>query len=144
MMKIILAVAFCLSAHFAFAQTENEVAAAVEKMRLAMIAEDVATLKAMTSESLSYGHSSGAIENRDQFLAVFESKTTDYLKWEIADQSIVIHGKDLAIVRHQVTGEISEQGKITTPKIGLMMVWVKEKGTWKLLARQAFRAPQAQ
>jgi hypothetical protein len=69
---------------------------------------------------------------------------TDYQKWDISDQSIVVQGKDLAIVRHHVTGEFAEQGKVNAVSLGLMMVWVKEKGTWKLLARQAFRTPPAQ
>lgn len=142
-MKKLLLLALFLIPCFSFAQAEKEVAAAVEKMKAAFLVEDAATLRMLTSEDLSYGHSSGTIENQQQFLAVFESKKTDYLKWDIADQTIALHGNDLAMVRHNITAEFAENGKVNTLKLGLLMVWVREKGTWKLLARQAFRTPQA-
>lgn len=141
-MKKILFVALFLTPLFTFAQAEKEVASAVEKMRTALLAEDVATLKSLTSEDLTYGHSSGVIENQEQFLEVFASKKTDYQKWDISDLSITFHGKELAMVRHNVIADFASNGNVTTLNLGLMMVWVKEKGTWKLLARQAFRRPQ--
>ena len=141
-MKKILFVALFLTPLFTFAQAEKEVASAVEKMRTALLAEDVATLKSLTSEDLTYGHSSGVIENQEQFLEVFASKKTDYQKWDISDLSITFHGKELAMVRHNVIADFASNGNVTTLNLGIMLVWVKEKGTWKLLARQAFRRPQ--
>src|SRR5688572_23877948 len=76
-MKIILFATLFLIPLFTFAQDEKEVVAAVEKMRTALLAEDVATLKSLSSEDLTYGHSSGVIENQEQFLEVFASKKTD-------------------------------------------------------------------
>ncbi len=142
MKKILFALLF-LSAQFTFGQAEKEVDAAVKQMQAAFLAEDAATLKTLTSEDLSYGHSSGTIENQAQFLAVFESKKTDYQKWNISDQTINMHGKDIAMVRHNIYAEFAEAGKVNSLKLGLLMVWVKEKGSWKLLARQAYRTPQA-
>lgn len=142
-MKKILFVALLLLPLFSFAQAEKEVESAVGKMRTALLAEDAVTLKSLTSEDLSYGHSSGVIENQEQFLEVFASKKTDYQKWEISDQTITMHGKELAMVRHNVVADFAADGKVTTLNLGLLMVWVKEKGGWKLLARQAFRLPQS-
>lgn len=143
-MKKLLLVALFLIPYFSFAQAGKEVEAAVEKMTAAFLAEDAATLKILTSEDLSYGHSSGTVENQAQFLAVFESKATDYLKWDISDQTISLHGKDLAMVRHNVSIEVREKGTLNAVKLGILLIWVKEKGEWKLLGRQAFRTPQAQ
>ena len=140
-MKKILFAAIFLSAQFAFAQAEKEVEAAVEKMRVAFLAEDAATLRTLTSEDLTYGHSSGTMENQAQFLAVFETKAADYQKWDITDQTVTLHGKSLALVRHNVSIEVFENGSQNAVKLGILLVWVKEKGSWKLLARQAFRLP---
>lgn len=142
-MKISLLLIFLLSAQLAFSQSEKEVNDAVQKLRIAMLAEDAETLKKLTSENLSYGHSSGVIETQDEFVAVFASKKSDYQKWDISDQTITFQGKKLAIVRHNVLGEIASNGNVNTLNLGLLMVWVKEKGEWKLLARQAFRVPQS-
>ncbi|MDP2042363.1 MAG: nuclear transport factor 2 family protein [Algoriphagus sp.] len=142
-MKISLLLIFLLSAQLAFSQSEKEVNDAVQKLRIAMLAEDAETLKKLTSENLSYGHSSGVIETQDEFVAVFASKKSDYQKWDISDLSVSFHGKKVAIVRHNVLGEIASNGNVNTLNLGLLMVWVKEKGDWKLLARQAFRVPQS-
>ncbi|MBA4300226.1 MAG: DUF4440 domain-containing protein [Cyclobacterium sp.] len=142
-MKNSLLLIFLLSSQLAFSQSEKEVNDAVQKLKTAMLADDAETLKKLTSENLSYGHSSGVIETQDEFVAVFASKKSDYQKWDISDLSVSFHGKKVAIVRHNVLGEIASNGNVNTLNLGLLMVWVKEKGEWKLLARQAFRIPQS-
>jgi ketosteroid isomerase-like protein len=42
-------------------------------------------------------------------------------------------------VRHILTGETERDGKTNPVKIGVLMVWHKQDGHWKLLARQAYR-----
>ena len=56
----------------------------------------------------------------------------------LTDQSQQIVG-DTAIVRHILTGETESEGKTNAVKIGVLMVWQKQDGRWKLLARQAYR-----
>lgn len=143
-MKISLVFALLLFSNLAFSQSEKEVDEAVQKLRTALLAEDAITLKNLTSANLSYGHSGGVIENQEEFVAVFTSKKSDYKTWEVSDQTISFHGKDLAIVRQNVYAEIVTiaTGAINNLNMGLMMIWVKEKGDWKLLARQSFRFPQ--
>ncbi|WP_111671893.1 nuclear transport factor 2 family protein [Algoriphagus litoralis] len=133
----------CLSLPLS-AQSAGDLEATIQKFRSALLAEDAATLRNLTSENLSYGHSAGMIENQEEFVAVFEAKNTDYQIWEVSDQTIEFHGKDLAIVRQNVKAEILSLTNQTTNSLnmGLMMIWVKEKSGWKLLARQSFRYPQ--
>lgn len=143
-MKRLLFFALLLIPVFTFAQAEKEVETAIQNLKTAMLAEDADALRNLTSPNLTYGHSSGVIENQEEFLAVFAAKNTDYQKWDISDQTITFHGKELAIVRHRVKAEITgANGQINNLDLGLLMIWTKEKGSWKLLARQAFRMPQA-
>lgn len=143
-MKSLILFFFLLTSIQTFAQSEKEVETAVQNLRIAMLAEDATTLKSLTSENLTYGHSGGVIENQEEFVAVFASKKSDYQKWDVSDQTISMNRKDLAIVRQNVKAEIVSIANSTTNKLdlGLLMVWVKEKGEWKLLARQAFKHPQ--
>ncbi len=46
-----------------------------------------------------------------------------------------------AIVRHVFTAETEANGKPGSAKVGVLQVWQKQDGAWKLLARQAFRLP---
>mgnify|MGYP006186748763 FL=1 len=121
-----------------YAQSESDVKTALFQMRSAMLDEDEPTLRALTSEHLTYGHSSGVIETQEQFLAVFASGKTDYQNWDIYDLEITFPKSDLALIRHKVKADINSNHL----ELGLLMVWTKEKGQWKLLARQAFRLPQ--
>lgn len=124
-----------------FAQNDTEIKEAVFQLRAAMLEENVEALRALTSTHLDYGHSSGSIENQEEFLAVFASKKSDYQTWDIYDLEISLPHKDMALVRHKVNGTIVSNGTTNTLAIGLLMVWTREKGTWKLLARQAYRLP---
>jgi hypothetical protein len=45
-----------------------------------------------------------------------------------------------AIVRHMAAVDYEDGGKAGSTKIGVLQVWVKQDGRWKLLARQAFRS----
>ena len=56
----------------------------------------------------------------------------------LSDQTTQIVGNS-AIARHILTGENESEGKTNAIKIGVLMVWQKQDGRWKLLARQAFR-----
>lgn len=133
---------FLAISHLSIAQSTQEVAQAAEKFRVAMLAEDAETLRNLTSANLSYGHSSGLVEDQAAFVAVFAAKLSDYQKWDVSNQTIAFHDKNTAIVRYNVAAEIVTEGKTNALTLGLLMVWVKEKAGWKLLARQAFRLPQ--
>jgi len=122
-----------------FAQPEKEVEAVVEKLRLAMIDPTTDALKNITSKDLTYGHSSGLLENQDQFIEALVSGKSDFKTINLSDQTITLSGKSIALVRHKLKAETFNGGTPGTANLGILTVWVKEKGVWKLLARQAFK-----
>ena len=46
-----------------------------------------------------------------------------------------------AVARHIYLAESEQDGKATTTRIGVLQVWQKQDGAWKLLARQGFTLP---
>jgi len=46
---------------------------------------------------------------------------------------------DASIVRHLSESESETDGKPSSVEIGMLQVWQKQDGTWKLLARQGFK-----
>lgn len=139
-MKTILTFALFLCATFVFAQSEKDVASQVEKLRLALIDPTVANLSELSSVHLSYGHSSGKLENQAQFIEALVSGASDFAKVDFQDQTIQIE-KGVAIVRHNLAADVLDGGTSNSIKIGVILVWEKEKGKWKLLARQAYKLP---
>jgi len=138
-MKILLLTFLLVSYNFAVAQPEKEVETAVEKLRIAMIDPTTDALTKLTSADLTYGHSSGLLENQGQFIEALVSGKSDFKTIELSDQSIKLSGKNIALVRHKLKGELISGSNINTVNLGILTVWVKEKGEWKLLARQAFK-----
>ena len=125
------------------AQSKDEaaVAKATEDLRKAMIDPDKNTLDKLTAEELSYGHSAGKVEDKATFMKALLTPTSDFVTIDITDQTIKISG-DVAIVRHTLNGTTNDGGKPGAPHLYVMLIWQKQKGDWKLLARQAVKIPQ--
>ena len=137
---IVMALALLAAAHSAAAQSSDEaaVAQAVEAFRKAMLGADRSQFETLCADQMSYGHSAGRLETKTQFI---DNATSGRSTWNfitLTDQSSQIVGPN-AIVRHVLSGETLSEGKTTAIKIGVLMVWQKQDGRWKLLARQAYR-----
>ncbi|MCK8783972.1 nuclear transport factor 2 family protein [Roseomonas sp. NAR14] len=119
---------------------EAAVAHAVEALREAMLAPDRARLAALVSDHLSYGHSAGRVENKAQFIDALVNRTSIFHAITLSDQSIALSG-DAAVVRHVLVGDTESGGRRVPVRIGVLMVWQKQAGHWRLLARQAVALP---
>jgi hypothetical protein len=119
------------------AAEEKKVEVAVEFLRKALIDGTEKDLNLITAEELSYGHSSGKIENKKEFIERLVSGNSDFLNIQLSDQTIRVVD-DIAIVRHKVA-QAMDNGQPTNPNLGVLLIWKKQKGDWKLLARQAVR-----
>lgn len=117
---------------------EKEVAAAVEALRAAMVNADRAVLENLTADDLSYGHSSGKIENRASFVETIAGGQSDFVSITLSEQKITIVD-NTALVRHKFQAETDDGGKPGNVSLGILLVWQKQKGGWKLLARQAYK-----
>lgn len=123
---------------FSQSKQENSVAHAVESFRNAMIKADQKTLNDLTDNALSYGHSSGRVEGKKDFVENIASGKSDFVTIELTDQTIQVTGKT-AVVRHLLSATTNDSGKPGTVKLLILLIWQKQKGDWKLLARQAVK-----
>lgn len=142
MKKTLLLFAVLFASTVLFAQTKEEaaVAKAVETLRQAMIDADSAVLDRITLPGLSYGHSSGKIEDKAAYISALTSGRSDFKTMNFENQQVTI-AHNTAMVRHLLTGDIVDGGKPGTVKLHVLLVWVKDKKDWKLLARQAVKLP---
>jgi hypothetical protein len=119
---------------------EAAVAQSVETLRKALLEPDKAKLAQVTSDQVSYGHSDGRVQTKEQFINGVMTRKQVVKSLAIPDLKLSVVG-NAAIVRHIYMAESELDGKATTTKIGALQVWQKQDGTWKLLARQGFRLP---
>ncbi len=138
----IVIVAFALLANVqpVAAQSGDEaaVAQAVEEFRKAYLSKDRKQFEKLCADQMSFGHSSGRIETKKQFIDDVTGPRSVWKFIDLSKQTIQIAGNN-AVVRHLFTGENVSEGKTNPIKIGILMVWVKQGGQWKLLARQAYK-----
>lgn len=134
----------CTLAFFAVttvkAQTkgEKEVAAAVETLKKAMIDGDRKELEAIAADQLSYGHSSGLVEDKAAFVEHIASGRSDFVTIDFNQQTIKVSG-NTAIVRHHLSSKTNDNGVPGNVELGIMLIFQKQHGKWLLLARQAYK-----
>ncbi len=123
-----------------FAQSKEEaaVASAVEMLKKAMIEGKKEALENIAADALSYGHSAGKVEDKAEFVRAIVSNESDFVTIDLTDQTIRIVGNN-AIVRHKLSATTNNNGQPGTAKLSVLLVWLKQKGEWKLLARQAVK-----
>lgn len=138
--SLILVVILALSVITIKAQSKAElkVAAAVEILNRGIIDPEQSLLEKIISESLSYGHSGGKVQNKAEFIDDLFNGDFNFSSINPTDQTISVSGKN-AIVRQIFVAKATNKGVPTDIRIGNLMVWRKEGGNWRLLARQAFK-----
>ncbi|WP_343621345.1 nuclear transport factor 2 family protein, partial [Ralstonia sp.] len=96
---VAMTAALAAGSTLAHAATDADtVAQAVERMRVAMVASDGATLTGLIENDLTYGHSSGKLEDRAAFLKTLDG-TNSFKSIALTNQTVEING-DNAWVRH--------------------------------------------
>jgi hypothetical protein len=119
---------------------EAAVTQSVETLRKALLEADKVKLAQVASDQISYGHSDGRVETKDQFITAVMNLKQVVKSLAYPELKVAVVG-NAAIARHLHLSESELDGKTTSTRIGVLQVWQKQDGAWKLLARQAFRLP---
>jgi ketosteroid isomerase-like protein len=117
---------------------EKEVRAIVESIRQAMMKADGPALEKIAAPELTYGHSAGLLEDKASFVNNIANRKFEFKEIEFPDVTVKMSGPN-AMVRHKITGTTANDGVPGTVNIGVLLVFQKQKGEWKLIARQAYK-----
>ncbi len=105
-----------------------------------MVSGNRQDLENIVMDELSYGHSGGAMDDKKIFVEKLASGSSDFVEIDITDQTIQVH-KKTAIVRHTLSARTNDNNTPGTVKLKVLLVFVKDDGDWKVLARQAVKLP---
>jgi ketosteroid isomerase-like protein len=120
------------------ANAEEEVMAAMEAWRQAMMKRDGAALERLYHADLSYGHSNGLIETKPQAVQHIVTSKADYAAVDFVDTKIAVHG-NFAIVTGKVNYKQVTDGKPSDVKLVVLHVWARAPQGWQLIGRQSTR-----
>lgn len=140
MVRVILLMTclFFLTISQAQSKEETAVYAQLDRLNAAMVDRNQAVLEDIYHDRMWYGHSSGKLDDKSSAIKDVMEGPLDFTSLDAEGRSIRVVDKN-ATVRFIFHAKGINNGEEQTIRIGVMMVWVKLKTGWKLLARQAYK-----
>ena len=139
-MKKIFAFFFLAATFVASAQSKQEkelIARTYLLSHTVFGTKDSLTLEDLFAKQASYGHSHGNLQTRAEAIKGISQNRSKYTDTSVTILKVIIED-DVAIVRHLFkANENKPDGTVTPLNFTMMLVWVKEKGKWRLMGRQA-------
>lgn len=118
-------------------QTEDGVKNAVYAYNKALIAKDTVSLNKMLHNKLSYGHSNGWIETKQEQKDNLYNGTIVYHTINQPELQVMMDGK-VATVRGNGTFDVDyKENSHIVFDLHVMQTWIWEKGKWVMLNRQS-------
>jgi hypothetical protein len=99
--------------------------------------KDSLTLEDLFAKQATYGHSHGNLQTREEAIKGISKNKSYYTDTSATILKVIIEN-NTAIVRHLFkANEHKPDGSVTPLNFTMMLVWIKEKGKWRLMGRQA-------
>jgi hypothetical protein len=133
----ILSLFFWLAA-LAQSTDETRLTRTIKEFHKALVDGNTVSINQQTDKMLSYGHSNGWVENKNEVINDLKSGVIDYLGYTEDSLTIGING-NLASARFIGAVEASMKGVQSTFKLRVLEVWTKKSNRWVLFARQAIK-----
>ena len=118
----------------------REVLAAEDLRYRAMVEADLATLDRLCAAELSYAHSSGVRDSKDEYVGKVRSGYYVYRRIDHPVERVEVVG-DTAIVVGRMTADLVVDGTPKTIDNLALAVWVRTGDGWRLLAYAPTRLP---
>jgi hypothetical protein len=112
-----------------------------EELLQRMMKPDETSLNTILASNVSYGHSDGKLETREQLVGHLLSGRYQFVKISFDDVTIQLSG-DTALVRHKLRGDTNDNNTPGRINLGVLLVWQKLENRWQIVARQSFKLPQ--
>jgi len=134
----VLLVLFLLIAKSSFAQIDSiGLKNAMQQLDKALLQKDETVLKSVLHKDVSYGHSNGWIQSKNDILNDFTSGKLVYNKIENNSSAIITISKKYATVKTNTNAEGVVNGTAFKLTLHIMQFWIKTKKGWQLIARQS-------
>ncbi len=110
---------------------------AEEQWKSAVLKQDRSALEKLLAADLSYTHSSGKTQTKEQFIEDATGGATVYKSIEFENTQVRQYGS-VAVITHSAVITTVQTG---TSHLYLTEVWAREEGRWQLASRQATKLP---
>ena len=117
---------------------EEKLSTTLKEFHQALVKNNVVSINQQTDKALSYGHSNGWVETKNEMLKNLETGHMDYISYQEDSIKINLNGS-MANVRFVADINVTKDGSNGNYHLKILEVWVKKGNRWLLFARQAVK-----
>ncbi len=135
-----LTLLFCLFFFVGFSQTysKKEKALLIQVSKLdSLMQNNDSKILDLFSDDVSFGHSNGWVQNKDDFKTDFESGKVKYQSVKQSELKELKFKNKFANVRRIIAVKGLYKNETFEMKLSVLEFWIKQKGIWKLWSRQS-------
>jgi len=134
-----LVILLLISFVFANAQTEEgKLITTIKEFHQALVQKNIVSINQQTEKALSYGHSNGWVQNKDDIIKDFQTGLISYQSYKEDSVNVFMSG-NIANVRFVADINATLRGNAISNHLKVLEVWVKKGKRWLLFARQAVK-----
>jgi hypothetical protein len=111
----------------------------VKEFHQALVKKNTIGINQQTDKGLSYGHSNGWVETKNELMSDLETGVISYDSYK-EDSIIVTMNGTMANVRFVADISATMKNTAATYHLKVLEVWTKKGNRWILFARQAVRS----
>ena len=137
--KRLLTILFLFVSVVANGQTDEEkLIVTLKEFHQALVNNNTVSINQQTDKALSYGHSNGWVETKNEMIKNLETGYLDYHSYKEDSLQVMING-NMANARFVADINVTLNGNTGTYHLKVLEVWWKKGKRWILFARQAVR-----
>jgi hypothetical protein len=121
-----------------FAQDTVQLKKVTELFNNALLTKDTNLIKQLVHKQISYGHSNGWLQTKQDLITDFATGKIEYTKIEEGEKFFT-KTKQAIAVRNISKVEGVVNGYVFSMSLQVLQVWKKVKKNWVLLARQSVK-----
>jgi hypothetical protein len=139
-MKSFLTALFIIVSLAGYAQVtpEEKLKETLKQFHQDLVKKNTVSINQQTDKALSYGHSNGWVETKNEMIKNLETGYLSYQSFK-EDSIAVIINANVASARFIAEVNATLNGTASVFHLRVLEVWVKKGNRWVLFARQAVR-----
>ena len=140
-MKSFFCFIFLVCFVFGFSQTysKKEKALLIQVSKLDSLMENNSKILDLFSDDVSFGHSNGWVQNKDDFKKDFESGKVKYQSVKQTELKELKIKNKFANIRRIIAVKGLYKNETFEMKLSVLEFWIQQKGIWKLWSRQSVK-----
>ena len=137
-MKLIFIVIFVSISSLVVAQDTVQLKKVTELFNNALLEKDTNLIKQLVHKQISYGHSNGWFQTKQDLITDFATGKIEYKKIEEGEKSFTKTNQAIAVRNiSKVEGVVN--GYVFSMSLQVLQIWKKVKKNWILIARQSVK-----